>query len=111
MAGKVATKKAIAQLVAERFSGEAERRRVLVQALELRGQILATTRELRAAYAELGENMYLRLKQGKVEGFSEGFDLETLKVRIDGLLGELAGLEEKFKGVLEPGPLDRQGEN
>ena len=102
----------IAQLVVDRFSNESRRRQVLTGALEARAEIVATRRQLREAYLQLGVNIHARMKSDdliqsdKLENLDGEFDLTSLKVRIDGLLAELEALEEEFKVSLEPTHLD-----
>ena len=102
----------IAQLVVDRFSNESRRRQVLTGALEARAEIVATRRQLREAYLQLGVNIHARMKSDdliqsdKLENLDGEFDLTSLKVRIDGLLAKLEALEEEFKVSLEPTHLD-----
>ena len=103
---KMISKKAVAQLVVERFPNEAKCRQVLTQALEIRRKLLATRRRRQATYAELGKNIYTRIKSGEVEALNTEFDPTSMKLRIDGLLAEQIGLEEEFRVIMEPSPLD-----
>jgi putative IMPACT (imprinted ancient) family translation regulator len=106
MAETVISKKALAQVVVERFSDEVRRRQVLIHALDIRGKMLAVRRQLHAAYAELGENIYARMKDGDVEELSKEYDLGSLKLRIDSLLTEYDALKASLKVAVEPTPLD-----
>ena len=87
--------------IRSRFRNAKERAGILVRALKVRVEILATRRRLRARFAEMGEEIYEGLKAGGSQDFGGVPRVVSLKVRIDGLKSELSGLEEKLKNILE----------
>ena len=98
------TKSKLAELIAERFSDQPRAIRALSDAVELRGQILARLRELRTAYAELGEKTYLQMKSN-AEADPE-FDAERVKMSIDGLNQEVVVLQSRLEKAVEAPAFD-----
>ena len=98
------TKRKLAKLIAERFSDESRAIRALSDAVELRGQILARLRELRTAYAELGEKTYLQMRSNA--DADPEFDTERYKVRLGGLNREIVELQSQLEAVIEAPAFD-----
>ena len=94
------TKPEMTEHIRSRFRNAKERAGVLVRAIRVRLEILATRRRLRARFAEMGEEIYEGMKTGS-QDLGGVPRVVSLKVRIDGLKSELSGLEEKLKNVLE----------
>ena len=98
------TKSKLAKSIAERFSDQPRAIRALSDAVELRGQILARLRELRAAYAELGEKTYRQMKSNAEA--DPKFDAERVKMSIDGLNQEKVVLQSRLEKAVEAPAFD-----
>ena len=94
------TKKPIADILRDRLADVAERGRVLGQALKVRADMAATRRRLRLSYAELGEEAYARLADGRLP---EDGRFAALRQRIDGLKAEVRLREEELRGIMQGG--------
>ena len=99
----MSTKKQIADAVRSRLADVAGRGRTLGQALKVRADLAAGRRRLRAAYAQLGEEAYVRLRDG---GMESDATMTTFRGRIDDIKAEVrtreAELKEIMTGVLTP---------
>ena len=99
----MSTKKQIADAVRSRLADVAGRGRTLGQALKVRADLAAGRRRLRAAYAQLGEEAYVRLRDGGMEADAS---MTTFRGRIDDIKAEVrtreAELKEIMTGVLTP---------
>ena len=99
----MSTKKQIADAVRSRLADVAGRGLVLGQALKVRADLAAGRRRLRAAYAQLGEEAYVRLRDGGMEADAS---MTTFRGRIDDIKAEVrtreAELKEIMTGVLTP---------
>ena len=93
-------KKQITETLKERLAGMAERGRVLGQALKVRADLAATRRRLRTTFAELGEEVYGRLKDGEISADST---LGTLRERIDGFKAEVRMKEDELREIMQNG--------
>jgi len=96
----MSTKKPIADLLRERLCDVAERGRVLGQALKVRADMAATRRRLRLTFAELGEEAYARLADGRLQ---EDTRLAALRQRLDGLKAEVRRREEELRDIMKGG--------
>ena len=95
-------KKRLADGVRGALAGVAERGRVLRRVVRARAEVAAARRRLRAAFRELGEETYGRLREGQLEG---DHGLLVLKERIDTLAGEVRLREEELREARRaPGP-------
>ena len=92
------TKKQLADGLRGRLAGVAERGRVLGRVLRARADVAAARRRLRAAFRELGEEVYGRLAEGRLEG---DHGLLVHKERIDGLRGDVRRREEELRGAMQ----------
>ena len=99
----MSTKKQIADAVRSRLADVAGRGRTLGQALKVRADLAAGRRRLRAAYAQLGEEAYVQLRDG---GKAAAATVTTFRGRIDDIKAEVrtreAELKEIMTGVLTP---------
>ena len=99
----MSTKKQIADAVRSRLADVAGRGRTLGQALKVRADLAAGRRRLRAAYAQLGEEAYVQLRDGGMEADAT---MTTIRGRIDDIKAEVrtreAELKEIMTGVLTP---------
>jgi hypothetical protein len=99
----MSTKKQIADAVRSRLADVAGRGRTLGQALKVRADLAAGRRRLRAAYAQLGEEAYVQLRDGGMEADAT---MTTFRGRIDDIKAEVrtreAELKEIMTGVLTP---------
>ena len=99
----MSTKKQIADAVRSRLADVAGRGRTLGQALKVRADLAAGRRRLRAAYAQLGEEAYVQLRDGGMEADAT---MTTFRGRIDDIMAEVrtreAELKEIMTGVLTP---------
>ena len=99
----MSTKKQIADAVRSRLADVAGRGRTLGQALKVRADLAAGRRRLRAAYAQLGEEAYVQLRDGGLEADAT---MTTFRGRIDDIKAEVrtreAELKEIMTGVLTP---------
>jgi len=103
----IPSKKKLARLVAERALGESEARRLLGDAVAVRGKILRRLRRLRKAYARLGAAAYLHLKERAEPRLDDdSLDAEALKMSIDGLHSEIAQLREQLDRLLKPSGME-----
>ena len=93
-------KRQITDVLRDRLEDVKERGKVLGQALKVRTEIAATRRRLRSTYAELGEEIYNRLKAGTQEG--DAF-LEGLSDRVDGIKAELKSQEGELRQIVKDG--------
>lgn len=106
MASTLPTRKKLARQIAGLARNEAVARRLLSDAVETRAEILGRLRELRAAYASLGEVAYTHLKQSVESSLDDpALEAQSLKVRIDGLHTEIAQLQEKLSEFLKSPPM------
>ena len=95
------TKKQLADGLRGRLAGVAERGRVVGRVLRARAEVAAARRRLRAAFRDLGEEVYGRLREGALEGDHR---LLVLKERIDGLHGEVRLREEELRDAIHGPP-------
>ena len=96
----MSTKKQVAELVRKRLADVAKRGRVLGQALKVRADMAATRRRLRGTYAELGEEVYARIKAGDMVADGQ---LSGLRERIDGLRAEVKSREAELRQIMQGG--------
>ena len=96
----MATRDEITQRIRARFSDVRERTRILARALKARGEIAAARRRLRAAFAELGEEVYARLSQGIAGEWQEDELLQEFRLRVDGLKAEVRQRERALAVIL-----------
>ena len=82
----MSTKKQIADAVRSRLADVAGRGRTLGQALKVRADLAAGRRRLRAAYAQLGEEAYVQLRDGGMEADAT---MTTFRGRIDDIKADL----------------------
>ena len=94
----MASRDEITETIKARFAHVKERGRILARALKVRADIAAVRRRLRAAFAELGEEVYERMLEGTWEGDET---LQTYKARIEGVKAELRQREEALRKILE----------
>ncbi len=94
------TKKKIAETLRERLADMADRGRVLGKALKVRADLAATRRRLRTTFAELGEEVYARLKDGDMNA---DITLGSLKERIDGFKAEVRMKEDELREIMQSG--------
>jgi len=94
------TKKQLTDSLKERWADVAGRGRVIGQALVVRADMAATRRRLRATYAELGEEVYERLKSGELDG---DVSLVSLQQRIDRFKAEVREKEEELRQIMNLG--------
>tara|TARA_B100000686_G_scaffold191577_1_gene198225 strand:- start:281 stop:595 length:315 start_codon:yes stop_codon:yes gene_type:complete len=91
------TKKQLTDSLKERLVDVAERGKVIGQALKVRADMAATRRRLRATYAELGEEVYGRLKAGELDG---DVSLVTLQQQIDNFKADVREKEEELRQIM-----------
>jgi len=96
----MSTKKPIADVLRERLTDVAERGRVLGQALKVRADMAATRRRLRLTFAELGEEAYAQIADGRLP---ESPAFVALRQRIDGLKAEVRQREDELRQVMHGG--------
>lgn len=96
----MATKQQLADSLRERLAGVADRGRVFGQALKVRADMAAIRRRLRTTYAELGEEVYARLRDGQLEGDHQ---LLTMKEQVDALKAEIRQREDELRGIMQAG--------
>ena len=94
------TRRQITDVLKDRFEDVKERGKILGQALKVRTEIAATRRRLRSTYAELGEEIYNRLKAGTQPGDSS---LDGFCDRVDGIKAELKDQEEDLRQIMKEG--------
>ena len=94
------TKKQLTDSLKERLVDVAERGKVIGQALKVRADMAATRRRLRATYAELGEEVYGRLKAGELDG---DVFLVTLQQQIDSFKADVREKEEELRQIMHVG--------
>lgn len=87
-------KKQLADGLRDGLANVAERGRALGRVVRARTEVAAARRRLRAAFRELGEEVYGRLGEGALEGDHR---LLVLKERIDALHGEVRLREEELR--------------
>lgn len=90
----------ITEALRERFADVAGRGRIIGQALKLRADLAATRRRLRTTFAELGEEVYRRIKDQELE--ADGA-LGTLEGRIDGYKAEVRSREQELSDIMRNG--------
>ena len=93
----MSTKKQIAEAVRSRLADVAARGRVLGQALKVRADLAAGRRRLRAAYAQLGEEAYARLRDGEMAADAT---MTTFRDRIEGIMAEVRTREAELKEIM-----------
>ena len=95
----MASKKEISETIKSQFAGVRKRARVLGQGLKARADIAASRRRLRAAFADLGAEVYERMVSGTS---TDGADdvLQEFRVRIDGVKAEVRQRERALAEVL-----------
>lgn len=94
------TKKQLTDSLKERLADVAERGKVIGQALRVRADMAATRRRLRTTYAELGEEVYGRLKNGELDG---DVSLVTLQQQIDRLKADVREKEKELRQIMHMG--------
>ena len=93
----MSTKKQIAEVVRSRRADVAGRGRVLGQALKVRADLAAGRRRLRAAYAQLGEEAYARLRDGEMPSDAT---MTTFRGRIDDIKSDVRTREAELKEIM-----------
>ena len=93
----MSTKKQIAEVVRSRLAEVAGRGRVLGQALRVRADLAAGRRRLRVAYAQLGEEVYARLRDGEM---ATDATMTTFRGRIDDIKAEVRSREAELKEIM-----------
>ena len=96
----MATKKQLTDSLKERLADVAERGKVIGQALKVRADMAATRRRLRTTYAELGEEVYGRLKNGDLNGDDA---LTSLQQRIDQFKADVREKENELRQIMHLG--------
>ncbi|MBI2506238.1 MAG: hypothetical protein HYW07_23735 [Candidatus Latescibacteria bacterium] len=99
----MATKRQIADMLRGRLADVAERGRVLGQALGVRADMAATRRRLRAALADLGEEVHTRLRAGQEQGLAAEVRVRALQDQVDGLKAELRLQEMELRRIMQEG--------
>lgn len=99
----MATKRQIADMLRGRLADVAERGRVLGQALGVRADMAATRRRLRAALADLGEEVHTRLRAGQEQGLAAEAKVRDLQDQVDGLKAELRLQEMELRRIMQEG--------
>lgn len=99
----MATKTQIADMLRGRLADVAERGRVLGQALGVRADMAATRRRLRAALADLGEEVHTRLRAGQEQGLAAEAKVRDLQDQVDGLKAELRLQEAELRRIMQEG--------
>ncbi|MCC7261421.1 MAG: hypothetical protein IT369_02760 [Candidatus Latescibacteria bacterium] len=99
----MATKRQIADMLKGRLADVAERGRVLGQALGVRADMAATRRRLRAALADLGEEVHTRLRAGQEQGLAAEAKVRDLQDQVDGLKAELRLQETELRRIMQEG--------
>ena len=94
------TKRKIVESIKTQFASAREHGRVLSQALKVRADIAATRRRLRSTFADLGEEVYAKIKAGKPKGLAEDAELAVYRTRIEGLEAEMQQREGALKEIL-----------
>ena len=97
----MASKEEITETIKSQLTNVRERGRVLAQALKARTDIAATRRRLRAAFADLGQEVYGRMKDGGDGPWNEDEEMATYRTRIEGVQAELKQRERVLKDILE----------
>ena len=99
----MATKQQIADMLRGRLADVAERGRVLGQALGVRADMAATRRRLRAALADLDEEVHTRLRAGQEQGLAAEVKVRDLQDQVDGLKAELRLQETELRRIMQEG--------
>ena len=99
----MATKQQIAEMLRARLADVAERGRVLGQALGVRADMAATRRRLRAAMADLGEEVHARLRAGQGTELAGDDKVRAMQDQIDGLKAELRLREMELRQIMQEG--------
>lgn len=99
----MATKRQIADMLRGRLADVAERGRVLGQALGVRADMAATRRRLRAALADLGEEVHTRLRAGQEAEMAEDAKIKAMQDQVDGLKAELRLQEMELRRIMQEG--------
>jgi len=93
-------KQQLADTLKERFAEVTGRGKLFGHALKVRADMAAIRRRLRTTYAELGEQVYRRLRDGDLD---EDHQLLTVKERIDELLVEVREREAELNEIVYTG--------
>ncbi len=96
----MSTKKKIADTLKQHLADVADRGKLFGQALKVRADMAAIRRCLRTTYAELGEEVYRRLRDGELDGDHQ---LLTIKERVDGLKAEIRQRESELHDIVSTG--------
>ena len=96
----MSTKKKIADTLKQHLADVADRGKLFGQALKVRADMAAIRRRLRTTYAELGEEVYRRLRDGELDGDHQ---LPTIKERVDGLKAEIRQRESELHDIVSTG--------
>ena len=96
----MSTKKKIADTLKQHLADVADRGKLFGQALKVRADMAAIRRRLRTTYAELGEEVYRRLRDGELDGDHQ---LLTIKERVDGLKAEIRQRESELHDIVSTG--------
>jgi hypothetical protein len=86
-----------------RLADVAERGRVLGQALGVRADMAATRRRLRAALADLGEEVHARLRAGQGAELAGDDKIRAMQDQVDGLKAELRLQEMELRRIMQEG--------
>ena len=90
----------IAETLKGRLAEVAQRGRVIGQALKVRADLAATRRRQRATFAELGEEVYRRIKDQQLN--ADG-PLAALEDRIDNYKAEVRAREQELREIMRNG--------
>jgi hypothetical protein len=96
----MSTKQKIADTLRQHLADVADRGKLFGQALKVRADMAAIRRRLRTTYAELGEEVYRRLRDGDLDGDHR---LLTIKERVDGLKTEVRQRESELRDIVNGG--------
>lgn len=99
----MATKRQIADMLRGRLADVAERGMVLGQALGVRADMAATRRRLRAALADLGEEVHARLRAGQGAEMAGDARIAAMQDQVDGLKAELRLQEMELRRIMQEG--------
>jgi len=95
------SKEEITEAIKAQFANVRERGRVLAQALKMRADIAATRRRMRLAYADLGEEVFKRMKSGSAGSWADDPVLADHRTRIEGVQAELRQRERALATLVE----------
>ena len=96
----MSTTKKIADTLKQHLADVADRGKLFGQAFKVRADMAAIRRRLRTTYAELGEEVYRRLRDGELDGDHQ---LLTIKERVDGLKAEIRQRESELHDIVSTG--------